>query len=67
GSPPAFWLRVVRDGATVEVHYSLDGATYTLIRQAYFTDRPAVDVGLMVCSPIGGGLTAVFEGFAITP
>lgn len=67
GSPPAFWLRVVRDGATVEVHYSLDGATYTLIRQAYFTDRPTIDVGLMVCSPIGGGLTAVFEDFAITP
>ncbi len=57
----------MRDGATVEVHYSLDGATYTLIRQANFTDRPTIDVGLMVCSPIGVGLTAVFEDFAITP
>lgn len=67
GSPPEFWLRVARDGVTVEVSYSLDGASYTLIRQAYFTDRPTLDVGLMVCSPIGDGVTAVFEDFTITP
>jgi len=67
GSPPEFWLRVVRDGVTVEVSCSLDGAAYSLVRQAYFTERPALDVGLMVCSPIGDGVTAVFEDFTITP
>ena len=67
GSPPALWLRVVRTGVTVEVSYSLDGAAYTMLRQAYFTDRPSVDVGLMIASPIGDGFTAVFEDFTIAP
>lgn len=67
GNPPALWLRVVRTGATVEVSYSLDGAAYTMLRQAYFTDQPEVAVGLMIASPIGDGFTAVFEGFTVAP
>jgi len=67
GNPPALWLRVVRTGPTVEVSYSLDGAAYTMLRQAYFTDQPEVAVGLMIASPIGDGFTAVFEGFTVAP
>jgi len=66
GAPEAFWLRVVREGVTCSVYYALDGTHYQMLRQAYFTDRPSVDVGLMVASPIGGGFTAVFEDFSVT-
>lgn len=66
-SPETFWLRVEREGVTCSVYYSLDGAGYQMLRQAYFTDRPSVDVGLMVCSPTGEGVTAVFEDFTLTP
>jgi regulation of enolase protein 1 (concanavalin A-like superfamily) len=65
--PPALWLRVKRHGVTVEVSYSLDGTAYTMLRQAYFTDRPEIQVGLMVAAPTGEGFTARFEGFTVTP
>jgi regulation of enolase protein 1 (concanavalin A-like superfamily) len=65
-NPSAIWLRVSRQGATVEVRYSLDGAGYTMIRQAYLTEAPAVMVGPMLASPLGDGFQATFEGFAIT-
>jgi len=63
--PPAIWLRVARHGATVEVRYSLDDATYTLIRQAYLTDAPALQVGPMLAAPSGEGFQATFEGFKV--
>jgi regulation of enolase protein 1 (concanavalin A-like superfamily) len=65
-NPPAIWLRVSRQGATVEVRYSLDGANYTMIRQAYLTEAPALMVGPMMAAPSGDGFEATFEGFAIT-
>ena len=66
--PPALWLRVVRQGHTVEVSYALDGREdYTLLRQAYLTREPALDVGVMLCAPSGDGFEARFEGFAVVP
>ncbi len=65
-NPPAIWVRVTRHQATLEVRYSLDGATYTLIRQAYLTEAPALQVGLMLAAPSGEGFRAVFEGFKIS-
>jgi uncharacterized protein len=64
--PPAvIWLRLVRHGVTAEVHYSLDGEKYTTLRQAYFTIRETVNVGLMCASPMGEGFTATFDGLDI--
>ncbi len=65
-NPPAIWLRVVRHGPTVEVFYSLDGGEYTMIRQAFLTEEPAVDVGVMIAAPTGNGFTATFEGFTVS-
>jgi regulation of enolase protein 1 (concanavalin A-like superfamily) len=63
--PAALWLRIVRKGYSFDVHYSLDGSHYIMVRQAYLTHAPTVDVGVMCCSPIGGGLTVVLENFAV--
>ena len=66
GSPAAFWLRIKREGGSLEVEYSLDGAAYTLLRVTYLTDAP-VWVGLMQASPQGDGFSATYEGLSITP
>jgi uncharacterized protein len=65
-NPPAIWLRVDRHAATIEVRYSLDGNQFTLIRQAYLTEAPALQVGLMLAAPSGPGFAATFEGLNIT-
>lgn len=65
-NPPAIWLRVVRHGPTVEVHYSLDGLSYVMIRQAYLTESPSLWVGPMLAAPTGGGFVAAFEGFRVS-
>jgi regulation of enolase protein 1 (concanavalin A-like superfamily) len=66
-NPPAIWLRVVRHAATVEVYYSLDGEAYTMIRQAYLTEAPTVQVGPMAAAPTGNGFPVTFEGFRVVP
>jgi cell division protein FtsW (lipid II flippase)/regulation of enolase protein 1 (concanavalin A-like superfamily) len=63
--PPVLWLRVARHGSTFEVSYSRDGAAYTMLRQTYLADAAAVNVGVVVCAPIGDGFTATFEGFVV--
>jgi len=66
--PPAMvWLRVVREGATVEVSFSLNGFDYTMIRTAHLASTASMDVGIMCASPEGDGFEAVFEGFVVQP
>lgn len=58
---PVF-IRVRRRGSSFEAYYSMEGILY---RQAYLTDSPALDVGLMIASPVGQGFTALFEDFVL--
>ena len=64
-NPPTLWLRVTRHGSGIEMHYSLDGAHYTLLRMAHLTPAELVRVGLMCASPEGNGFPAIFEGLTI--
>lgn len=64
-NPAVVWLRIVAHLPAVEVHYSLDGQTYTLLRLGYLTDALKVHVGLMCCSPDGEGFNVTFENFSI--
>jgi regulation of enolase protein 1 (concanavalin A-like superfamily) len=66
-NPPAIWLRVVRYGPTIEVYYSLNGQAYTMIRQAFLTEVPTVQVGVMAAAPTGNGFSVTFEDFSVTP
>jgi regulation of enolase protein 1 (concanavalin A-like superfamily) len=66
-APSALWMRVKRAGNALEVSYSLDGATYTMLRQSYFPPQVSVLAGVMVCAPTGDGFTATFEGLRIRP
>jgi regulation of enolase protein 1 (concanavalin A-like superfamily) len=64
-NPRAIWFRVQRIGTALEVYYSRDGAPYTLIRQAYFSDAAALQVGVMGAAPVGDGFDVVFENLTI--
>lgn len=64
---PALWLRVIRTGGAVEVFYSLDGAAYSMLRQAYLTEAEALDVGLMCAAPDGDGFAVTFDDFTVEP
>ena len=63
--PVSLWLRVMRRAETVEVQYSLDGEDYTMLRLAYLTESPNVQVGLMCAAPQGEGFVVQFEGFKL--
>lgn len=61
GSPPAIWMRLKRAGDTVEIHYSLDGQEYTMLRLAYFPPGVPVQAGLMCAAPDGQGFPVEFR------
>jgi regulation of enolase protein 1 (concanavalin A-like superfamily) len=62
-NPPALWLRLTRRGPAIEVHASLDGTRYDLLRMAYLSPAETLLVGPMVASPEGDGFSVRFEGF----
>ncbi len=64
-NPAALWLRVALKGSTIEVHYSLDATSYTMLRLAYLPPAEIVCVGLMCASPEGDGFSTTFEGLKI--
>lgn len=65
GNPDSFWLRLTRRGDAIEVHYSLDGKQYIMLRMAYFPLVDPVMVGVMCASPEGNGFEVTFENFAV--
>ncbi len=64
-NPESIWLRLKRNGETVEVEYSLDGESYNLLRLAYLTTANELQVGLMCASPDGDGFSVVFEELSL--
>lgn len=64
-APISLGLKVKRRKETVEVEYSLDGKSYQMLRLAYLSEQPNLQVGLMCASPQGEGFLTTFEGFKI--
>lgn len=64
-SPKTIWLKAIRKLDAVEIFYSLDSITYTMMRLAYFPDNKPVMVGMTAASPDGTGFNALFEDFEI--
>ena len=61
--PERVWLRLTRRGDSVRVDASLDGASYSMLRLAYFPSDVPVMIGPMACSPKRAGFRAHFTGF----
>ena len=64
-NPKTIWLKAVRKLDAVEIFYSLDNITYSMIRLAYFPDNKPVMIGMTAASPDGIGFNALFEDFEI--
>lgn len=58
---PYIWIKAVRRLDAVEIFYSFDDKTYTLMRNALLQDHIPVKVGLMAACPDGSGFNAKFE------
>ncbi|MCC8154901.1 MAG: DUF1349 domain-containing protein [Tannerellaceae bacterium] len=64
-TPPYVWIKAVRRLDAVEVFYSFDDVTYTMMRNAYLKDNHPVMVGVMAASPDGNGFPVTFEQFKV--
>jgi uncharacterized protein len=64
--PKYLWFKVIRRLDAVEIFYSYDDLTYTMMRLAYFPNNRPVMVGMTAASPDGDGFNALFEHFEIT-
>ena len=62
---PFIWIKAVRRLDAVEIYYSYDDQTDTLMRIAWLQDNTPVQVGLMAASPDGQGFQASFEHFQV--
>lgn len=63
--PKCLWFKAIRRLDAVEILYSYDDLTYTMMRLAYFPDNKPVMVGMTAASPDGNGFNALFEHFKI--
>lgn len=64
-SIPYIWIKAVRRLDAVEVFYSFDDKTYTMMRNAWLQDNTPVMVGLMAACPDGNGFDVKFEHFSV--
>lgn len=63
--PDSVWIRVERTDETVEVFFSREGETFTMIRQGYLTEADGLEVGLTAAAPQGEGFEARFADFSV--
>ncbi len=59
------WIKAVRRIDAVEIFYSFDDKTYTMMRNAWMQDNIPMMVGVMAASPDGEGFKATFEHFSV--
>ena len=62
---PFVWIKAVRRLDAIEVFYSFDDVTYTLMRNAWMPDNHPIMVGVMAACPDGNGFKARFDNFSI--
>ena len=62
---PFIWIKAVRRLDAVEVFYSFDDKTYTMMRNAWMQDNTPMMVGVMGACPDGDGLNVKFENFKV--
>ena len=63
----SLWLRVIRQGDSVEVHYSLDREEFQMLCMVHLTSAETLAVGPMCASPEGNGFNVRFEEFRVHP
>lgn len=64
---PDVWLQLFRKGDVFGMHYSLDGASWQMVRLFRLETPAAVKVGLVAQCPAGPGTLIDFLSFAVEP
>lgn len=64
-NPEAIWFKAKRTKECIETFYSLDGETFTQIRQGYLTTKKKLEVGIVAAAPRGDGFDVVFDDLLI--
>lgn len=59
------WIKAVRRLDAIEIFYSFDDKTYTLMRNCWMQDNIPVMVGPVAACPDGNGFRAKFEYFSV--
>ena len=59
------WIKAVRRLDAIEIFYSFDDKTYTMMRNCWMQDNTPVQVGLATACPDGEGFKAKFENFQV--
>lgn len=62
---PYIWIKAVRRLDAVEIFYSFDDVSYTLMRNAWMQDNIPMKVGVMGACPDGTGFDVRFENFTV--
>jgi regulation of enolase protein 1 (concanavalin A-like superfamily) len=60
------WWRVVRKKEALEALFSLDGKSFTSLREGYFPASGPLQVGIYCASPEGEGVSATFDSLILT-
>ena len=59
------WIKAVRRLDAIEIFYSFDVKTYTMMRNAWMESNRPVKIGMMGASPDGDGFKATFSDFSV--
>lgn len=59
------WIKAVRRLDAIEIFYSFDDKSYTLMRNCWMQDNAPVQVGLAAACPDGEGFKARFDNFTV--
>ncbi len=60
------WIKAVRRMDAVEIFYSFDDKTYSLMRNCWMEANRPVKIGMFAASPDGDGFKASFSDFKVT-
>lgn len=66
-SPKSIWLRLQRHKDTVQIEYSLDDATWSMLRLAYFPPDVPVKIGMVAAAPGKQDFSVTFDHFSVGP
>lgn len=66
-SPESIWLRLQRRGDAVQVEYSLNNATWSMLRLAYFPPDVPVQIGMVAAAPGKQSFSVTFDHFSVDP
>lgn len=59
-NPSEVWLRIIREGHSFFIDFSLDGKDFTLFKLCSFPDAGMLQVGRYATAPTGNGFRATF-------